>query len=799
TDGAALRFNQVTGTTTLERDTMTFSGMPTSNSFGGVDLSGDLGSVLIAECDFDGGGVSGGGYGVRFFDNIPDASPVVVRNNFINGFGAAFGSFQDLDANSIQIFDNDLSGNTVGTSYLDPAGLIDASQNWWGSNDDDVVKAYVANAASIDFSPWFHFGTDTDAGTPGFQGDYSFLHIDDDSPIAGSQGHLQEAHDLLAGTNLNIYIHSTNYPTSYYDESVNLTQNFTLRGDAGDYPVVGNVQISGDNVVDVVDVNLVVQDDLTLTDGIFTTEPDNEIYVWSRDENAVSGHSDESYVQGRLRRNINATGSYDFPVGASGKGYQLANVEFTSATTTDNILVYFDPTPGSLPDFECVCSSKFYDVLDNGRWFIQGYDASLSPVAGDGQFNVTAYNQNFTPFVPLNGPAKYALTRGNAVGSTGDCFLVPSPVTRTGYNDFAETFYFTAAGDDSSFPAPDIDANPGTTVCEGQTLTLTASTPYFPQAFYWTLPDNSTFVGATLTLDPVALVHSGTFTVYALINDCPSDEATIDITVNPAPAAPTVTYNGPICTGADLEIEIVNPLMGHIYYFEHPNGVDVYQGSVLITGATTADAGDYRVYVEAPNGCISDTTIFTAIVYPVPATPIVDAPTVCAGQDLIATVTNPITVNNPLLDFYEWYDDGDVQLPENGPVLTLDDVPAAWDGLQYYVIAYENGCPSDTAFFTLDVNSPPADPDLSAPGTVCEGANFLITADNTTADSYEWYLNGFLLATTTDPELLTSIEVGGVSQNVTLSVIAFNGPCPSNEVSQIVFVEAAPPIPTITG
>ena len=52
----------------------------------------------------------------------------------------------------------------------------------------------VASAASVgsavDYSPWLDSGTDTDPAA-GFQGDFSVLLVDDDSPQSGSGGRMR--------------------------------------------------------------------------------------------------------------------------------------------------------------------------------------------------------------------------------------------------------------------------------------------------------------------------------------------------------------------------------------------------------------------------------------------------------------------------------------------------------------------------------------------------------------------------------------------------------------------------------
>ncbi len=129
---------------------------------------------------------------------------------------------------------------------------------------------------------------------------------------------------------------------------------------------------------------------LTLTNGKIITTPAYEVSVLNRASAAVSTGNTNSFVQGFLRRYINATGSYDFPVGEAVKGYQRANVNFMSPTLIDNLLASFaqygaGPPPG-IGGNECNVSYT-QNGLDNGKWTIT---ASNSPTTGN--YNMTLYN-----------------------------------------------------------------------------------------------------------------------------------------------------------------------------------------------------------------------------------------------------------------------------------------------------------------------------------------------------------------------------------------------------------------------
>jgi len=80
--------------------------------------------------------------------------------------------------------------------------------------------------------------------------------------------------------------------------------------------------------------------------------------------------------------------------------YQLANVNFTSATSTDNLLAYFQKyatTPG--PTMQTAVCGKDFDTCDglnNGKWRIDAMDATRTQIPGDGIYAMTLYPNDYT-------------------------------------------------------------------------------------------------------------------------------------------------------------------------------------------------------------------------------------------------------------------------------------------------------------------------------------------------------------------------------------------------------------------
>lgn len=185
--------------------------------------------------------------------------------------------------------------------------------------------------------------------------------------------------------------------------------------------------------------NMTVSGTLTLTSGRITTGS-YEVSVTNAGVTSVAGGNLTSYVDGNLRRSVNSTGSYDFPVGhfASGKGYQLARINFTSATNVTSLLAKFQPYSVVPPALGLLDCGKNYNLpsLDNGYWTI-----TATPAMTSGVYTATLFNTTGT-YTNSGGATSWSVTKndGSGWGLNGTCATSTiNQVVRTsmfGFSDF---------------------------------------------------------------------------------------------------------------------------------------------------------------------------------------------------------------------------------------------------------------------------------------------------------------------------------------------------------------------------
>ena len=106
----------------------------------------------------------------------------------------------------------------------------------------------------------------------------------------------------------------------------------------------------------------------------------------------------------------------------------------------------------------------------------------------------------------------------------------------------------------------------------------------------------------TLTLDTTA-ASSGPKNVTITNPDGQAAIGSGILTVNPGPAQPAASNNGPVCAGGTLQLT-ASAIPGATYSWTGPNGFTSSQQNPAIAGASTAAAGTYSVRATV-GGCIS--------------------------------------------------------------------------------------------------------------------------------------------------------------------------------------------------
>ncbi|MCS6991142.1 MAG: hypothetical protein NZL95_04700 [Chitinophagales bacterium] len=255
----------------------------------------------------------------------------------------------------------------------------------------------------------------------------------------------------------------TNVGTGTLEFRGSSTQTYTPGGTLNLYNVwinqtgSGSVNLAG---------NLNVTGTLTLTNGRIATNT-HEVNVTNPATTSVNGGSASSYVDGNLRRSVNSTGSYNFPVGqsSSGKGFQRVNVNFTSPTNVTNLLVRFSSyaiVPPALGVNDCGFNYNM-PALDNGYWSI-----TSTPAMTSGQYTITLYNTAGT-YTNATGALNWTVMRnaGGGWGLMGNCAAsTVNQVVRTGLTAFSD---FGTAQASLNLPV-ELVSFEGSVVAEGNLL-----------------------------------------------------------------------------------------------------------------------------------------------------------------------------------------------------------------------------------------------------------------------------------------------------------------------------------------
>jgi hypothetical protein len=294
-------------------------------------------------------------------------------------------------------------------------------------------------------------------------------------------------------------------------------------------------------------------------------------------------------------------------------------------------------------------------------------------------------------------------------------------------------------------PTATITASGPTTICQGSTVTLTASAGV---SYLWSN-------GATSQSITVGTAGSYTVTVTNA-NGCSRTSAPTSVLINSLPV-PTITASGPLsfCPGGSVTL---TASLSASY---------LWSNGATTRAITVTTAGSYSVQVTDDNGCTASAGPVNVTVNPIP-TPTISSSgptTFCQGGSVVLTASPAAS--------YLW---------STGATTASITVSAA--GSYFVTVTNAQGCSGASTPISVVVNPNPT-PTITAggPTTFCQGGSVVLTASP--AAGYLW-------------------STGAVSQSITVStsgsysvtVTNVNG-CPGTSAPVVVNVNTLP-TPTVT-
>ena len=225
--------------------------------------------------------------------------------------------------------------------------------------------------------------------------------------------------------------------------------------------------------------------------------------------------------------------------------------------------------------------------------------------------------------------------------------------------------------------------------------------------------------------------------MIALVDSCaslPSNAVSINVIPMDELEA-TATATTPICEGADLRLSVTE-VQGAIYEWMGPNGFISNDRTVVLTTATPALDGVYRVNLSL-NDCAQSTETVIVQVTPAPSIPSIasNKNLVCSGERLVLR-TDSLNGENTT---YDWFFNN--LFFRTTEVAQLDFSAAnASNAGNYSVLVRQNDCASNLSEpLTIEV-IPPIQGEISLESStgVCLGESLILDAPLIDGATYEW-------------------------------------------------------------
>lgn len=280
---------------------------------------------------------------------------------------------------------------------------------------------------------------------------------------------------------------------------------------------------------------------------------------------------------------------------------------------------------------------------------------------------------------------------------------------------------------------PIISANGNTSICQGNSVTLTSNVP-------------GTFWSNGSTNQSITVNQSGIYTAQASSNGCLSANSNaINVTVNPLPNIPVITPSGQttFCSGGTVTLN------------SSSSSGNLWSNNSTGQSIVVNSSGIYSVSTSDLNGCSSVSAPVTITVNPIPGAPAISAngpTTFCSGGN-VSLISSSQNGNN-------WSNSISTQTNTINSSGT------------YYATVTVNGCTSaQSNSITVTVNTTPPQPTISAngPTTFCSGNSIVLTSSASSGNL--WSNNQISQSVTITSSGTYSVEVTNNGCSITSNPI----------------------------